>query len=208
MHQPSAQPPPLIESGVASWSLTAGHQSGDLHLVKPFPNGTLVAVVDALGHGPEAATVARLAIATLEGQPHESVVALMMRCHQALRATRGAVMSLASFDEQQGVMTWMGVGNVEAVLVAADGRGAPERHSLLLRGGVVGDRLPRLQPTTLPLGRGDLLILATDGIRANFVEGLRPGQTPQEVADHILARYAKQTDDALVLAVRYAGGLL
>ena len=54
--------------------------------------------------------------------------------------------------------------------------------------------------------RGDTLILATDGIRSDFLGALLPqGDPPQALADHILARWSKQTDDALVLVVRYLG---
>src|SRR5438552_424629 len=56
------------------------------------------------------------------------------------------------------------------------------------------------------VARGDLLIFATDGIRGGFTEGLPTDATPQQLADEILARYGKGTDDALVLVARYAGG--
>ena len=56
-----------------------------------------------------------------------------------------------------------------------------------------------------PSPRGTL-IFATDGIRGGFAEGLPTDATPQELADHILARHGKGTDDALVLVARYAGG--
>jgi len=73
------------------------------------------------------------------------------------------------------------------------------------RGGIVGSELPRLQPQQHHLATGDLLIFATDGIREGFVEGLPGDATPQQLADHILARHRKGTDDALVLVARYRG---
>ena len=70
-------------------------------------------------------------------------------------------------------MTWLGVGNVEGVLIRADTRATPAAESVLLRGGVVGYQLPALQASVVPVSRGDLLILATDGIRKEpvVVEG-------------------------------------
>jgi hypothetical protein len=53
--------------------------------------------------------------------------------------------------------------------------------------------------------RGDTLIFATDGIREGFTEGLALSDPPQQLADRILARYTKGTDDALVLVARHAG---
>jgi len=57
----------------------------------------------------------------------------------------------------------------------------------------------------VPVAPGDLLIFATDGIREGFAEGLPTDATPQQLADQILARSGKGTDDALVLVARYAG---
>ncbi len=103
-------------------------------------------------------------------------------------------------------MTWLGVGNVEGVLLSAGGEAGLARESVLLRGGVVGYRLPPLRPAVLTIRPGDTLILATDGIRGGFVSQLTSGEPPQQMADGILARHGKGTDDALVLVARYLGG--
>src|SRR6266542_1380546 len=87
-----------IEWGVAARALAGQSESGDLHLVQPFPYGVLIAVVDGLGHGEEAAAAARAAAAVLKVHPEEAPVALVERCHQELLSTRGVVMSLASLS--------------------------------------------------------------------------------------------------------------
>jgi hypothetical protein len=112
-----------VEWAVATRSLPGETESGDLHLVAPFPGGVLLAAVDGLGHGPEAAAVARLAVATLEAHAGEPLARLLLRCHEALRGSRGAVMTVAMFREADRLLTWQGVGNVEARSCgAADGR--------------------------------------------------------------------------------------
>src|SRR5437773_929428 len=73
-------------------------ESGDLHLVKSVGSGVLAAVVDGLGHGAEAASAARAAVAVLERHAGESPLPLLQRCHRALIGTRGVVLSLAFFD--------------------------------------------------------------------------------------------------------------
>src|SRR5205823_3248291 len=98
-------------------------------LVAPFAGGTLVAVIDGLGHGIEAAAATRVAIAALADAPGEPVTALLVRCHEEMRGTRGAVMTLVSFRDDD-TLTWVGVGNVEALLLRAGG-GA--RESIVLR---------------------------------------------------------------------------
>src|SRR2546423_831789 len=53
------------------------------------------------------------------------------------------------------------------------------------------------------LAHGDTLIVATDGIDEQFADQLPQDLTPQPLAEHIFAHYAKSTDDALVLVARY-----
>jgi len=73
-------------------------------------------------------------------------------------------------------------------------------------GGVVGHALPsRLSTTTLPLSRGDLVILSTDGLSNRFHDEFRLEGTVQQIADNILKEYWLAKDDALVLVARYLG---
>ena len=90
--------PPVVDWAVASRAYPDQVESGDRHLVAPFRAGVLLAAVDGLGHGSEAALAACTALEVLEAHRAEPVVELVRRCHKALAATRGAVMSLASVD--------------------------------------------------------------------------------------------------------------
>jgi serine/threonine protein phosphatase PrpC len=203
--------PALITWGVAGRPLPGEATSGDLSLVKPVPTGVLVAVLDGLGHGEEAAMAAQRAAHTIEhwspASPDApgSLMALVTRCHQELKDTRGVVMSLALFQEAEATLTWLGVGNVEGVLYRASASAAAPSERLQALRGVVGYKLPRLRASGLAVGEGDTLLLATDGIRAEFAEGSLPPGSPQQIADRILAQFVKGSDDALVLVVRYLG---
>jgi hypothetical protein len=194
---------PIIEWGWAGSALEG--QSGDLHVVVPFCDGALVALVDGLGHGPEAAAAANAAASLLEIHASDPVLTLMRRCHTALRQTRGAVMSLASFNARDSSISWTGVGNVDGVLLRLSLR--PERlnEAIMVRGGVVGYQLPPLQAKTLPVFAGDTLIMTTDGIRGGFSADIGIEHDPQEIAESILARFAKKSDDAHVVVARYRG---
>lgn len=196
----------MIDWAVASRALAGEPASGDCHLIAPFPGGVLVAALDGLGHGLDAAEAAMKAVAVLADRPSASVISLLHACHQALVETRGVVLSLASFNVHDATMTWTGVGNVEGILLRADPSANPARESILLRGGVVGYQLPQLGALLLTVAPGDTLVFATDGISPDFAERLLPGPPPQSLADRILAQYAKETDDALVLVVEYRGG--
>jgi serine phosphatase RsbU (regulator of sigma subunit) len=200
-----------IEWGVAGRALTGEGPSGDLHMVAAYGDGVVVGVADGLGHGPAAAEAARAAADVFERNAGCPVVDLMTLCHEALRHTRGAVLSLARFDAAAATVEWLGVGNVEGVLIRASRTEDPsarslERDFLLLRGGVVGFRMPSLRPATLSVRGGDVLILATDGIRRDFA-GIQPGtRSAQALAEEILGQHRRGSDDALALVVRYLDG--
>jgi serine/threonine protein phosphatase PrpC len=201
----SNSPPggPIIEWGWAGRALDG--PSGDLHVVVPFDGGTLVALLDGLGHGDAAAAASQTAVPVLEAHASEPVARLVQRCHEALRGTRGAVMTLASFDARDASLAWTGVGNVDAILRRVRDDRQRRDEAISTRGGVVGYRLPPLKTDRFPLSRGDTLVMATDGIRSNFSAGLTMEYSPQEIAESILVRYGKDSDDAHVVVARYLG---
>jgi len=194
----------MAEYGVARFALSGEGESGDQYLVCCNESGILVAAIDGIGHGAEAANAAKAAAAVLRNGIGEPIISLVTECHEKLRATRGVVLSLASVDVSHGLMTWLGVGNVQGLLVRADKKGSSQ-ETLLLRGGVVGDHLPQLQATVLPVGQGDMLVFATDGVRTDFVGTLSALENPQRAADRILKGFSNGSDDALVLALRITG---
>ncbi len=201
---------------VAEQALTRGTESGDAYIFTQFPGGALAAVVDGLGHGPKAAVAAKTAIETLASHAQESAPVLVQSCHEALRRTRGAVLSLACFTAPPTnpldpicQMTWLGVGNVKGVLLRVDPQAKIPREWLAPRGGIVGYQLPNPRSVVLPIRPGDTLIFATDGIYSDFVEGLALAafqardNPPQAIAEHILARSRRGSDDALLLVVQH-----
>ena len=193
--------------GVASLPLGGERESGDRCVVKSFDKGVLVAVIDALGHGHAAAHAARVAAATLEQYAHETPEFLFRRCDDLMRGTRGAAMSVASFDRQRWTMTWLGVGNVTGALVRADFTASPRVTQLVLRGGVVGSQLPGLHSSVMTVVPGDTLVLATDGVHRDFTESLPAMIGPQPLAERILQGYATHNDDALVLVFPWSGAV-
>lgn len=192
-----------IELGVACATLPGQSESGDRYVYETFTSGVLLGLVDGIGHGQEAAVAADAACTILTTHAAEPVIALTERCHDRLRSTRGVVMSLAAFDLRHNLLTWLGIGNVQGALrrFGPDLDGTEEL--LLLRAGVVGSQLPPLRASVLPVTPGDMLVLATDGVRSGFAPRITSWMTPARAAQAILDGYYKRTDDALVLVARY-----
>jgi serine/threonine protein phosphatase PrpC len=190
-----------IEYGVAERPIPGEVISGDRHLIQFHPEGVLLAVVDGAGHGTEAAEAAILAISTLSASPSALPNSLLDLCHEALRSTRGAVISLVSIRSSDALMTWAGVGNVEVVHLRKE-NSSFKKETLLLRNGVVGYMFSPPRESHLLMQPGDMLIFVTDGIDTYFLDGISLEDSCQSVANSILHRHAKETDDALVLVVR------
>jgi negative regulator of sigma-B (phosphoserine phosphatase) len=197
--------PLVLERGVAGVAHEGQGRSGDIAVFAPWQRGGLFAVIDGLGHGDAAADAAEAAGEVLRVHVEEEAQDLLELCHRQLRRTRGAVMTLAWFDLEAREMTWTGVGNVEARFVRA-GEGADARHpSPVVLGGVVGYNLPQVRLASMPLEAGDAVVLATDGVTADFSQSLTSGVPAQELAERVLERHGKGTDDALAAVVRYLG---
>lgn len=198
----------LIEWGSAARVIPGQVESGDCSVVKEFPSGVLLAVADGLGHGQEAAQAAALAAGTLENsEPGLSAVSMVRLCHERLRGTRGAVMSMAFFNAADSTMTWLGVGNVRGTLVHRGTRVEPVQELLLLRAGVLGTaQLPRIYASIVSVLPGDVLVFVTDGVADRFADDLNTNGRPQEIAENIMKAHWAGTDDALVLVARFVNG--
>ncbi|WP_431968730.1 SpoIIE family protein phosphatase [Nocardia sp. bgisy134] len=196
-----------IEWAVAGRALPGQHISGDRCVVLDAGGGAvLFAVLDGLGHGAAAADAADRAAQVLAENRSEPLDVLMVLCHRAMADTRGAAVSLALFDVKDTIC-WLGVGNVDSRVLTASPAGLTVRAAVLLTGGIVGYRLPQnLQPQTVQVRAGDLLLMTTDGIVTESAEGIDLSRSTAEITADILARHAKDTDDALVLAARHRGG--
>jgi serine phosphatase RsbU (regulator of sigma subunit) len=199
-----APAPPALTYGVAGRAMPGQAESGDGYVVVPCVDGTLVGVLDGLGHGPLAATATRVAQADLlycaDGSGSD-LAALVRRCQEQLTGTRGVVMTVAFFSATSPTMTWLAVGNVAGVLLSADSSGSTR---VVLRGGVIGGSLPSLHSAAVALTPGDLVILATDGVASGFAEKVDHDREPAQIAADILTAFAKDSDDALVLVARWS----
>jgi len=195
--------PEELEVGVAWTAIEGEERSGDLAVFAPYVRGGLAVVIDGLGHGDEAADASEIAARVIREHASDEPSELLARCHQALRRSRGVVLTAAWFDLEDKEISWAGVGNVEARLVRGSAAYGDRHASALVLGGVVGYNLPPVRPARTDLRPGDAVAFATDGIEADYSNSLTPGLPAQRLAERILERHARTTDDALAAVVRY-----
>lgn len=194
-----------VKTGIAHCPLSGEVESGDQCVVKVNDDRAVFGVIDGLGHGADAAQAATAAAAVIEAYAHESADALLIRCHERLRHTRGAAITLIVLDGSSGSLEWVGAGNVAAGLFHSGPSGKLQCLELLVRGGAAGVTLPSVQPSRVSVSRGDFIVVATDGLRRDFLDGMVRHEQPQELADSLLAMHQTANDDALVLVASFHG---
>jgi len=171
--------------------------SGDAVVIQPLEQGLFVAIVDVLGHGPEAHELTHVIDAYLTRYGTSDVSGLMTRLHQHLTGTRGAAVGLCSIDAATGRIDYVGIGNTAMRLF-----GKTETR-LVSQDGVLGQNMRTPRPQTLQLEP----VLYTDGVSDRFTSDDYPGvshHAPKEVASNIVQRFGKDYDDAACIAVRYS----
>jgi len=174
--------------------------SGDAVVIRPLEQGLFVAIVDVLGHGPEAHELTRVIDAYLTHYGTSDVSGLMTRLHQHLKGSRGAAVGLCAIDATTGRIDYAGIGNTTMRHF-----GKTETR-LVSQDGVLGQNMRTPLHQTLQLEPGDLIVLYTDGVSDRFTSDDYPGvlrHTPKEVANNIVQRFGKDYDDAACIAVRY-----
>jgi phosphoserine phosphatase RsbX len=196
-----------MEWATAGRPLPGEHASGDQPIVVSIDtDSALFGVIDGLGHGPAAAAAAMRAVEAMQRNPGERVEVLVQLCHRVLTGTRGAAMTLARVDFASRTLTWTGVGNVGANLVAKDVTGIQIRSSARLAAGIVGYRIPEIRPAqVVSLRAGDLIVIATDGIDEDHLDNIDFATPAAAIAGVMLDKHAKESDDAMVLAARLRG---
>lgn len=192
----------IVEGGnrLVEWTAVSSATDRFAHglgwIVQPYGNGVLLAVVDAVGRDPGAVRTASVAVSALTARASSSVESLVTGCHGCLLGSRGATIAVASL-RADGSLTWLAVGNTSGLLLPDDG--SPP-HSLVQRGGIVGDRIAPLRADALSTRSGDLVVLATCGIRG--VENLPRSGEPSRLACEILDTRASTEADAVVVVAR------
>lgn len=181
----------------ASRPLIGEAANGDQWLIQRRPDGARVALVDGLGHGPEAEAAAIAAIDALRAAPDLPPVPALLRCDEALRGTRGAALSLLAIDTAKATLHFAGVGNVEGQL-----RGGTRERLFAPDRGILGRGIREPHLLELSLGTEWMVLLYSDGIRARDLgASVGPGRSAADLAQLILAERARPTDDATVVVV-------
>jgi phosphoserine phosphatase RsbX len=169
---------------------------GDSFLIEHRNGAVLVGVVDGLGHGYESSVAAERASEVISEHAHLSVEAILRRCHQELRVTRGAAVGLLKVDES-GAGEFCGIGNIEVRAL----HGRPP--SVFCLAGIVGHNVRVSKVMTVAMSPGDIYCLTTDGVsNRGDLKSCLPG-APETVARRIVESWGRDHDDATAVVLGF-----
>jgi anti-sigma regulatory factor (Ser/Thr protein kinase) len=163
-------------------------------------HGETLLVADGSGHGPIAATAARVAVETFRAQADKPLPRLLEAIHRALQPTRGAAVAVARIDRGARVVRFAGVGNISGTLVT----GGQSRH-MVSHNGTAGHVAPRIAEFTYPFAGAPTLILASDGLTTRWDVASYPGLAqahPSIVAGVLYRDHRRGRDDATVVVLK------
>lgn len=183
-----------IEFGIVSIPLDSTY-GGDAYVIKEYPEYTLIAVVDGLGHGKLAHQAAALAIKTIENSYCHNLEQLMTELHRELNGTAGVVLGIVIIDYINSQLLCSGVGNITIKHIGI------KETDVRLPKAILGYQSFNYESKRISLMDDDFLIMHTDGIRNDYVLAPQISSTPQRVANFLASKYRNSKDDALIVVV-------
>jgi hypothetical protein len=189
--------------GIVCTPLKGEAECGDAWIVERSGSGILAAVIDGLGHGPDAAVAADTAVDVIRRRKNSTLEEILKSAHDALRATRGAAVQIAIIDAGAGTLRSAGIGNISASINTRDGM-----KIIPAQPGIVGHQMSRVREITLPWSSDSLLAMHSDGVSAKWRFESYPGlrlRDPAISAAVIHRDFARNRDDATIMMLRTSG---
>ena len=166
-------------------------ENGDAALVRTHGNTTLLAVIDALGHGPKAAEVAARGVACLEAVSLEDdLLTIMNALHGALQGTRGA--AVTSVLVRPNGVAGCAVGNVAT-------KSFGSHLDIPMSPGILGARVRKMRVFDFARPSRARLALFSDGISSRFSLEATRERPAADACRELLAAHGKSSDDATIL---------
>jgi anti-sigma regulatory factor (Ser/Thr protein kinase) len=195
---------PACEIGIMSKPYPGEIISGDDAVVLGSPSGFLAAVADGLGHGPEARVASNRAIEVLSQRRDLDLGQLIIDLNDELNRTRGCAISIMRFDRPSASLEYVSAGDVYAHLYHL--RDAHFFTPAPLTLGTGHFQKQRIRVERVALKPGSVLIMFTDGLKSRTtlkgeLDVLR--LPPIAIADHLIEKYSRPDDDALVSVIRF-----
>jgi anti-sigma regulatory factor (Ser/Thr protein kinase) len=165
----------------------------------------IVLVVDGLGHGPQAAEAADVAVRIFRTYSSDAPASIITRLHDALKAARGAAAAVAEIRPLAGTLVYAGVGNIAGSILSNT-----LSRSLVSHNGTLGHVMARVQEFKVEWPKDGILIMHSDGLQSRWDLSRYPGllsKQPALIAGVLLRDFRRERDDASVLVMKGAAAI-
>ena len=200
----TTQPKPSAAFNIGAVCLPVqGEQvCGDAWAMQQYQQNTRLMVVDGLGHGPDAAAAANLAVAVFEKNVQRDLEELLEHIHAALRSTRGAALAVTEVDINQRSVRFAGLGNISGLIINGE-----SARNMVSHYGTAGLNMPKIQSFTYDWPLDGLLVLHSDGVTTKWTLADYPGLACKDaalIAAVLFRDHQRQRDDSTVLVAKAA----
>tara|TARA_Y100001960_G_C14632449_1_gene806507 strand:+ start:173 stop:757 length:585 start_codon:yes stop_codon:yes gene_type:complete len=175
-------------------------EAGDGHFIHLMDGGAIVVIIDVLGHGPNAARLARMMESKLEEIVCDDIKQIVNTLHEDLVGSLGAALTVVYFDLDSKVARGIGIGNT---LIRQLGH---NYRSFAAQAGIVGELLPTLRPFEFSFEADETYLFTTDGVKENIDREeleFANSKALDYLSCHFVRSFSKPYDDATAIVVRY-----
>jgi anti-sigma regulatory factor (Ser/Thr protein kinase) len=193
-----------VQWGAVSSCAPGETRCGDCWSLARENGAVALLVADGLGHGDGAAEAAECAVATFESLPFRPPQEYFDEAHRRMHNKRGAAVAVAQFGVDMGSLLYAGVGNIGGRIVTSDGK----TRGLVSNNGTVGGQMRSARAFSYDWGRGDLLVMYSDGLKNAWSLDGYPGLSarhPAVIAAVLHRDFRRGPDDTIVVVVRRGG---
>jgi hypothetical protein len=184
------------EAGIFTKPMFSETVNGDAIAFIQGDGFVLGVVIDGLGHGTYANRASEMAVEFIKNNPDTPIGRLLEDCHEEIRGTRGAAVTLLKIYLDTGKLEFTGIGNVDMKTQTRDGF-----HPVTFPG-IIGYNLRKVKVFDGQGASGDIFCIHSDGISSRFNLEEQECENVQEMADSIGAVFGKERDDSTVLIIK------
>ncbi|MET0394808.1 MAG: SpoIIE family protein phosphatase [Chitinophagaceae bacterium] len=165
-------------------------------------NQLKLALLDGLGHGPNAALAAEKGVEAFHQYGTDLPNEQLKNIHAAIRKTRGAVIGIAHIDFTNRQLLYSGVGNISGKLFSAG-----KLRPCMSYNGIVGHTIPgTINNYVFVWEKNDMLILHSDGLSGRWDLQKYPQITRHDgsiLAAALYKDHCRGNDDVTIAVTRY-----
>jgi len=175
-------------------------EAGDGYYLQQLGDDLIVVIIDVLGHGPKAASLARIIESKLAEIACKDIKWVTSTLHEHLMGSLGTALTIVYFDSASKQATGIGIGNT---LVRQLGH---SYRSFAAQPGIVGELLPTLRPFEFQFDVDETYLFTTDGVKENIDRAemeFANGKALDYLSSFFVKSFSKPFDDATAIVVRY-----